>query len=270
MARLLIKNKSRTFPKGIVPAGRITGTRSFLPVARLQGIRGKVRDKTGQFLIELLVGISVGVILIGAAATLIAVVLGSSRQNKFFQAASYLRQDLLDKITVFAERQWYCSPTCITNLGKFGIYNLQKGETRKYYLDTSTPQFTWVAGEESSVDLILDNVQYKRYFYLENVCRDPTTEAIIGTAIDTCSSGSEDPSTQFVTVVVSWQQAAQNQEIKLAKYLARRPNQVLVQTDWSGGANPGAPSVTEPDNKFESSSDNIDFLSTPGVIKLKP
>ena len=215
-----------------------------------------------------MIAMTVGVIIIGSAVTLIGVTLRLSSQNKFLQAALFLRQDLLDKVTVFAEHQWYCPVGCVVegtvNPAKYGIYNLNKGSGNDYRFKPNITPFEWQQAEEI---VTLDDVQYTRYFYAENVCRD-SFGAIVGPAAGICSSGVEDPSTQFVTVVVSWQQAGSGQELRGSKYLTRSRNLVTVQTDWSGGVSAGAVVDALSDtNQFDSSL-NIE-VNQKGSIKIQ-
>src|SRR3989304_6109207 len=61
----------------------------------------------GQSLIEILIGIAIGAILIGGAATTITLTLRSNVQNKNIQTASSLSQAILDKVTVYADADWH-------------------------------------------------------------------------------------------------------------------------------------------------------------------
>lgn len=217
----------------------------------------KTRNQFGQSLVEILVSITVAFILIGGAAALIAVTLRTSESNQYIQAATFLSHDLTDKVTVYAESLWYCDPgTCS---GNRGIYNLVKGSTAaNYYLNTTLTPFQYVqvvppAGE----NITLDGVQYTRYFYIENVNRN------VGGNID--SAGTEDPSTQKVTVKTSWAEGPNSGDVKVEKYLTRNANHLFHQTDWSGG--PGQSEKWVEENMFDVSTD-INF-SASGEIKIQ-
>lgn len=233
--------------------------------------RSRFKKTKGQSLVELLIALTVGIILIGSAATLIAVTLRSSTYNKYVQPALQLGQDLLDKVTVFSETQWNCppaSPVGACSSGNLGIYNLTKGEANHYYLSTSTPPglFTWQVGEAIRN---FEGVTYNSYFYLENVCRNPFTGEIGSvTSSAVCVSEIEDPSAQKITAVVSWQQGGQNQQIQVSKFLTRNQNRVFVQTDWSGGTTVNEV-VTIPNSKFHSATPNINYTGTPGSIYVQ-
>lgn len=222
------------------------------------------RNQLGVALIEILIAVTVGGILIVAAALLITTTLRLSGQNKFLQAASFLSQDLMDKVTVYAETKWFCppAPNCLkgANPAQYGIYNLLKGDsdTSRYYINTAVSPFEWALGKETKS---LDGVPYERYFYLENVYRDSGGNIESG-----FNPANEDPSTQKVTVVTAWPQGG---EVRMVKFLTRHTNKVFVQTDWSLGAKgPNVFSAEAAINEFDNAS-NIDFLGEPGKIKIK-
>lgn len=242
-------------------------------------------SRNGQSLIELMIAVAVGAILIGSAAVVMSAWIRISAQNKFLQAASFLSQDLMDKVTIYAESLWY-SPTtdnqCLTD-PKRGLYNLipkSNAITKyRYHLLVQPGQpFTCAydgiasnAGETVTVD----GTVYTRYFYVEDVKRMKCGIENITISIGTpCSSpgspgNADDPSTQKVTVVTSWPSGG---NVTLVRYLTRNRNQVIVQTDWSGGpTTPSDPDIfaTTISNKFYSADSGIDYTGTPGSILLK-
>jgi type II secretory pathway pseudopilin PulG len=213
--------------------------------------------RSGQSLVELLIGIGVGTILIGSAAMLVSVTLKASRENKFLQAATFLAQEELERVAVYADARWYC------NSGACGIYNLLKGSSNEYHLGTTTPSFTSVLGDEAGI--ALDGVLYSRSFYVENVCRN-SSGGITGVVQGgSCASGFEDPSTQHVTATVAWDPAG---SLSISRYLTRHGNRVVVQTDWSGG--PGQPGLWALQSKYDVDDGHIEYLSIPGSITMKP
>src|SRR3989344_7542105 len=189
----------------------------------------RIRNLRGQSLIEIMIGVAVSVILIVSAATLLSVTLKSSTQNKFIQAASFLSQDLIDKVTIFAEKQWNCAPGAAC-----GIYNLNKGPDNYYHLLTTGGTFISDPKDET---VSLDGVNYTRYFYVEDVIRELCGVGDICTgpncSVSFCPSGpggsgaAYDPSTQKVTVVTEWNQAGTGGDIKIVKYLTRSVNRVF-------------------------------------------
>ncbi|HEY4475220.1 MAG TPA: prepilin-type N-terminal cleavage/methylation domain-containing protein [Candidatus Paceibacterota bacterium] len=224
----------------------------------------KIKNQSGQSLVEILIAVAVGGALILAASTLIAVVLRVSATNKYLQAASYLSQELLDEVTVYSEAKWYYS----TSPPNYGIYNLAKGSGNHYYLNISVSPFQWVQGDETGASTNIDGVQYARYFYVENVCRDLNNSNIVSlfSQGSSCVLGKEDPSTQKVTAVTSWPQGG---EVRISKFVTRSRNNAFHQTDWYGGPTSPTPIVIrEPDNKFFSS-ESIDFYSVVGEISIQ-
>ncbi len=233
------------------------------------------KSQQGQSLIELLIAVTVGAILVGSAAILLVTALKASSQNKFIQTASFLAQDLVEKVTVFAEAKWYCPSGSTTNCG---IYNLLKDGTH-YYLNVDSTPFQWVllvppqTGGES---IAVDGVTYTRYFFVRDVCRRGSTGNIAGPVIEPSPNCSNiltnivDPSTQQVTAVVEWTDQGGG-SVKIVKFLTRHGDRVTVQTDWSGGpTSPSSDPVVNAGintNSFYSAT-SIDFTSVPGSIKI--
>jgi type II secretory pathway pseudopilin PulG len=216
----------------------------------------------GQSLIEILFAVSIGAILVGSAAILLSVALRTSLQNKYIQTASFLTQDLAEKVAVYAEAKWYCTS------GSCGIYNLVKDGATHYSL-TGTP-FTYQQSDENP-PLVIDAVTYTRYFLVYNVCRDTATGNITGVfPPSSCGGGqTEDPSTQQVTSVVSWQDQGGG-SVKISRFLTRHADRVTVQNDWTLGAtSPGDPVVNlgNTTNAFYDAT-HVDSLGEPGFIKI--
>ena len=214
-------------------------------------------SQKGQALVEILIGVVVGGILLTSALVLINVTLRVSRQNVFVQTATFLNQELLDTVQIFADAKWFCpdTPDC-------GIYNLPKGVANPYFVTNNSGSFIAQSGTEQ---IILGNVAYDRYFYSENVCRsnggDITLEFV---PPDTCPPGSlEDPSTQKITAITTWPEA--NNGLSISRYVTRSRNEVFQQTNWAGGA--GQSGIWDDESKFESAN-NVEFSETPGSISI--
>lgn len=195
----------------------------------------------GQSLIEILAGVAISAIIIGGAAGLISVTLRSDLQNKSYQVASSLNQELINNITVFSQANWR------------NIYDLNKSPA-KYYLSTNGAGFTAFSGEES---IVVEGVTYSRSFSVDNVNRDSNGNIV--------EVGTDDPSTQKITITTSWEAGSQN--VSFVKYLTRSRNEVFRQTDWSGGDGQEGP-ITSPNNRFATST-NIDFVTTMGAIRIQ-
>jgi len=160
-----------------------------------------IKINKGQSIIELMIGITIAVILISGATASLAVTLRSSLQNKFLRTASSLAQDLLDKVTVFSEQNWH------------NIYDLDKSPN-KWRLVLSGGNFSASTGMET---LIVDDLTYERYFTVTNVQRDVGDNIVM-------SGGSDDPSTQLVTVTVTWLAGGQTASLTRQKYITRIKN----------------------------------------------
>ena len=187
--------------------------------------------QTGQSLIEIIIGATIAGIFILGASNLLNISSQSSARNKEFQSATFLTQELLENVSLYADAKWYCvSAGSCAAVG--GLYNLNKGSANKYYLTAPSP-FEWRSGEES---LTVSDQVYLRHFYLENVCRDSSGNIIGPQSGGSCATGAEDPSSQKLTVVVAWTKNGQNFNEKLERYLTRWRNESIGQTDWSGGS----------------------------------
>jgi hypothetical protein len=201
------------------------------------------KAEAGQTLFEVLVGITIGAIIIGGATGVISLSLRSSLQNKSYQVVASLNQELADNVTVFAEANWR------------NIYDLSKSPAQ-YYLTATSTGFVATSGAEN---IVADGTAYARSFTVENVNRDAN-----GNIAD---SGTDDPSTQKITVTTSFNIGGEPITVSFIKYLSRHRNLIFRQTDWSGGPGEEGP-LTVPNNRFATST-NIDSTSMPGAIKIQ-
>lgn len=221
--------------------------------------------RTGQSLIEVLIGVTVAGALILAAGRVVDITTKTSGANQKKQTAAFLAQQLLENIVTYADTQWYCAPT--TCAATRGVYNLTKGSSQRYYL-VATPTLEWRDGASSGEAVVIGATTYNRYFYIENVCRDASGNFI------TCvgSPPPEDFSTQKATVVVAWSDGGQALQTTMERYLLRTRVAAVSQTDWSGGSwSPNCFSLAnntfaESEVKFGCQS-TINF-STPGSFKI--
>ena len=197
---------------------------------------------SGQSLLEALLSIALGVILICSSVALMGVSLKTFNSLKQqLQANSLIRQQA-EIIQSLAKDNWH------------SIYDLTKDSD--YYATSTNNIWSFAAGEETST---INNIPYKRYFKVYNVYRNSNG--------DIATSGTEDPSTQKITVFLDY---GNNYGISsnLSFYLTRYSNnQVLNQADWSGGPNQTGP-IPYPDNKFDSADSNINYASTTGSIYM--
>ena len=200
----------------------------------------------GQSLIEVLIAVTVGVLMIGVVITFIAPVLRSDTHTSRAQTAASLSKELLDNVRVLSEANWH------------NIDLLNIGSSSRYYIATTTP-FSATSGIES---VSVGTTTYKRYFYIDNVCRDPGNLVVLS-----CGSNKNDPSTKKVTVVYTWPPASTS---TISQYLTRSQNRFFIQTDWSGGPGKEGP-VTSTGSRFSTSSlsPGIDHTSSTGSIIIK-
>ncbi len=199
-----------------------------------------MQKNSGQSLVEIIIAISIAAIIITSAAGGILMVIRSNEIAGKTQVASSLATALSDNLISVTESNWH------------NIYDLNKGSANKYYVATSTGQFVIQSGTEQTS---VNNFPFLRYFYIENVQRDS------GGAIGV---GTDDPSTQKVTIIVSYNISGSERTISESFYLTRWKNEVFNQTDWSGGSGQSGPIIIA-NSRFDSSV-NIDYSSTPGKI----
>ncbi|OGZ53572.1 MAG: hypothetical protein A3B25_00520 [Candidatus Ryanbacteria bacterium RIFCSPLOWO2_01_FULL_48_26] len=196
----------------------------------------------GQFLIEVLIAAAVGAVLITAAAGVIVPALRINTQTNRAQVGAALARELLENVRVWEEGDWH------------NISNMATSSANHYYLNTSSSPFSAFLGDEQ---ISVSTTTYTRYFYVDDVYRS-SGDLIVATG------GSYDPSTKKVTVAYSWPQSATN---TIFQYITRNRNNVFVQTDWVGGSGQDGP-ATSTNNKFSTSTANIDYASTTGSIFL--
>jgi hypothetical protein len=196
-------------------------------------------SNSGQILVELLLAISLAAIIFGISGQLLDVTLSSNRLNKERLAASNLMAEGVEAVIAISSEKWQ------------NIYNLTKSSP--YHLDNSLGSWVLVSGAEN---IILNNITFSRSIVVEDVNRDSSRNIN--------SSGSNDPSTQKVTVTVLWN----NDSISTSRYFTRSWNNTSVQTDWSGGSGQAGP-VTAFNNRYDTDDTNLDTTGTAGSIKLK-
>ena len=189
---------------------------------------------------EVLIGVTIGSLIVIAAITVITSVLRGSAEVNRTQAGAALGKQLADQVHVWAEADWH------------SIANLATSSAHHYYLLADSSPFTVAAGDET---IVLATTTYTRYFYVDDVSRD-AGGAIVG------SGGSNDPSTKKISVVYSWPRGANI----IPFYVTRSKSVLFRQTDWSGGAGQGGPATTT-NNRFASST-NITFTTSTGSLYI--
>lgn len=221
-----------------------------MPLQRIENIGG-------QSLLEIIIALAVGTILIGAAVVAVTSALKSNVDIRTTQVANSLSQEYIDILQTMAESNWQ------------SIYGVAgKGSNSQFYLSPSSTTYVINTGNTTT---IAEGRIFTRYLSVENAGRDSCGIGNISTnPTSSCSAGpgssgvTDDPSTQKITVTVSW---GTNYTVTKVQYLTRYKNKSLIQSDWSGGSGQSGP-ITSPNNRFYQS-DNVDYTFLPGAIKIQ-
>ncbi|KKU15187.1 hypothetical protein A3A20_01325 [Candidatus Wolfebacteria bacterium RIFCSPLOWO2_01_FULL_45_19] len=108
---------------------------------------------------------------------------------------------------------------------------------------------------------IYNSDRYMRSFYVENVNRDANGAIAV--------SGTDDPSTQKITVTSGWEILAATDSFSQFRYFTRHSNRLFSQTDWSGGyTDPTDNPITATTTASFNTSTNIDY-ATSGQIRIE-
>lgn len=200
----------------------------------------------GALLLELLVVISLLAIILSVGSQAMLVSMQSGKVSGERDVAVGLASEALEATRATAEEKWH------------NIYNLTK-ETQHYHATSTAPAGKWTlaTGDEISA---LNNAIYTRYLTIDNVMRDATSRAIV------TSGGEDDPSTQKVTVTVSWLNA---EPVVISEYFFRWRNKACKQTDWSGSATPNGETPCTTGTIYDSISPAGTINTTGGSLMLQ-
>lgn len=190
-------------------------------------------QKKGALLLELLIVISLLAIILSVGTQAVYVSLQSGKVSGERDIAVGLASEALEAVRGASEEKWQ------------NIYDLTK-TSQHYKTVPSGNKWTLATGDET---IAINNASYTRYVVIDNVSRDAATRLI-----DTGTN--YDPSTQKVTVTVSWPYA---DPVVITEYFLRWKNKVCNQTDWSGGAGSGTKNC--PDTSYVSATN----LGVPGA-----
>jgi len=196
------------------------------------------KRQLGQVLAEILVAVVIAGIVIGGIAGTIGTSLITSKKVKQITAATGLAQQDIEAAKAVAESSWlsiYCPPsgTCPGN----------KGQSNHYKAVLSGGAWQVQSGEATST---IDNLIYTHYFYIENVNRDEGGDIVV-------SGGTEDPSTQKITVMVTW---SGETNFTMAEYLMRTTSSYFRDFNWSSG-NLGEGPYTSSQGKYSTTSGDV-------------
>lgn len=207
-----------------------------MPMSKIPNFKFQIprpTQKRGAILLELLIAISILAIILSVGTQAVYVSLQSGKISGERDVAVGLASEALEAVRGTAEEKWQ------------NIYDLTK-TSQHYKTVQSGNKWTLATGDET---IAVNNASYTRYVIIENVSRDASTRMI-----DT--GPNYDPSTQKVTVTVSWANA---DPVVLNEYFLRWKNKACLQTSWSGGVGSGTKNC--PDTTFVSSTN----LGNPGV-----
>jgi type II secretory pathway pseudopilin PulG len=196
----------------------------------------------GQSLMEVLIAIGIAATLIGSVVSTYVVSLRSNANARLSAIGTQLAQETYDNVKALAESDWH------------SVYLITK--SADYHLALSGDNFDIVSGTET---VEVDDTEYVRSFTIENAQRDIAGGIVL-------SGGEDSPSTQRVTVTVSWPIAGDTANTKISGYITRHRNISLRLTNWVEGPSNEGPFIGQASGF--SSSTNVDYTTLPGVIKL--
>jgi len=195
-----------------------------------------------QSLIEILIAISVGVIMIGGSVLLTSVALRTYQTIRQKITVNSLLRQQSEVLIFLAQDNWH------------NFYDLTRNSD--YYATSTNNVWSINSGQETG---ILNNVPYRRYFQVYDVNRDDNGNI--------SPSGTLDPNTLKLITFIEYG-ANYISSSSLPFYLTRSfNNQVIHQTDWSGGEGQIGP-LPNPGNKFDTADSNINYASTTGSIYM--
>ena len=195
--------------------------------------------QSGQLLLEVLMAIAAVVILVVIGSQLVLVSQKSNVTAGHKDIALKLAEGALEAVGANAVESWQ------------SIYDSAKGAGNLYHPVQAAGGWSLASGIES---VVIDGITFNKSIYIENVNRDASGNIVL-------TGGTEDPSTQKITSIVSW---SGGEPVTSVKYVSRYAEKSCVQTDWSGGA--GGTLSTCPTTTFDTQ-DTID-TSIGGSIKL--
>ncbi len=200
-------------------------------------------SESGQSLIELVIGITIGALFMTAAIGIIGISLRLDVQSKSAQIAAELAQQQLAQARVFGNADWHNLDT-ITRESSFHL-----ATTTTFYAEQAGPATT-----------VVDGATYSAVLTVQDVYRD-SFDAVVASST---AGASADPSTLKLTTTISWTEQGQPSSLVFVEYLNRTRDRVWQQTDWSGGAQVQVP-TNNPGSMFATST-NITYASSGTII----
>jgi type II secretory pathway pseudopilin PulG len=198
--------------------------------------------ESGQSLVEILIAIGISAALVGSVVSTYVVSLRSNANARLSSVGTQLAQEVFDNVKAISEANWNT------------VYVITKGSAHHLIISSNT--FEIIPGTEI---VEVNEILFTKSFIIENVERGDGGD-IVG------SGGNNDPSTQKVTVTVSWPIAGETADTRISGYISRNRNISLRSTNWTDGPDNVGPFVGQ--SSGFSSSSNVDYITLPGVIKL--
>lgn len=186
----------------------------------------------GFSLFEILIAIAVFSVVGVSVAQIIGVALQSDKTAGQKTVGLELAQETMGAVNAIVTSQWN------------DVYNLTEGGGTLYYPANTAAlcgSVKWCV-QSGSATSSANSLIYTRSFYPDNVSRTGTTTDAIYNAPN------DDPSTQKVTVTVTWAATgggAQLGSVSVSNYFTRARNAVAVQTRWDDSPAGTAPSAGE-------------------------
>lgn len=229
--------------------------KSTVPCVKCQLSVVKRPRTRGALLLELLIAISVLAIILSVGTQAVFVSMQSGKTSAESDVAVALANEALEASRGIAEEKWQ------------NVFDLTKG-SQYHPVSSSGNKWTLSASSEA---IQLNTANYTRYVTIQNVCRDTTlgSRNITGVTdtdgtLTTCttSTGIFDPSTQKVSVTVSWQ--GNGSPVTMNDYFLRWRNKVCLQASWTGT---GSGVKTCPDTTYTVKDDAISI--TGGTLQIQ-
>lgn len=212
----------------------------------LHATRYKLHVQEGQSLIELVIGIALGIMFIAGAVGIVVLTLRIGSQNKLSQTANELTHELANQIPTLADANWH------------GLFDASPhGTSTPYHLVQSGGFFEVASGAEAAT---VGGYTYTRSFTVSDVYRDNDSVIIVD------GSGTLDPSTLKVAITTAWIQNGEAANVQYEHYVSRNRSRVFNQTDWTSGSGDNGPN-TSPTAGF-STQTNINYASIAGAIYI--
>lgn len=210
-------------------------------------------NNRGSLLLEILVVIGILAVIVSFGSQFFLSSARSNQSTRMKNAAVGLAEETFEAVRGISTENWV---TMYQPPNGTGDPVTAKGAGNHYRITATGTKWIIESGEET---VNLDGINFTRYFTIDNISRDA-----VGRNIEAVyNSANDDPSTQKITVVVSW---AGDEPLTMTQFLTRWRNKVCDQTNWSGGVVSGT--TTCATTGYGAIDTNID-VGTAGSIKLK-